>query len=58
MSQPSSDTTVARADRESSSTMTTTLPAFADLGDADALGRHYALVYIAYQATRAVRTAA
>jgi hypothetical protein len=58
MSQSSSATTVARLRRGPSSTGTTTLPAFADLGEADAVGRHYALVYIAYQAARTSRAAA
>jgi hypothetical protein len=37
-------------------TLTTALPAFAELGDADAVGRHYARLYMAYQGSRSRRT--
>jgi hypothetical protein len=57
MSQPSSATTVAAPEPDPSSTETT-LPAFAALGDLDTVGQHYALVYIAYQASRTSSAAA
>jgi hypothetical protein len=39
-------------------TLTTALPAFAALGDSDAVGRHYARLYIAYQGSRSRRASA
>ena len=42
--------TPARTDARSRvGTRSTALPAFAKLGDNDVLGRHYALVYLAYR---------